>query len=514
MSELSMDMEGPMLVAAPSSSVLRLVTPTCFAAFLFPALAGLCFGYDIGSTSGALQSFAINDSRATTSTLLSAVLHSASLFGALLGTFLTLAFAAALGRRREVMLGSVLYTFGSAICILNLGSKDITLALLLAGRVIYGVGIAFSMHAAPVYISEVMPAEVRGLFVSLKEGMIVTGIMMGFGAGVIFTNSAAWQYIWGIPIVIAIPIFIGTTFLPPSPRWLVQRAQEKAQRDGTAIDTAPAIEALARFRSTSTQESVEREVNEIVMLLEEAAGAGTQSTWGDLFKAKRALVAGLGLVLLQQVTGQPSVLYYQNDILLQAGFGDNSALAALGVSFAKLIATLCTVVTVDKFGRRPLLFVGITMMFVALVVLVIGFQLAEQSADPSKVVLTGPWPVIVLSALVLYVAGYQVGFGPIAWLLISEVFPLNSRTAALSLAVVVNFGFNLLATLTLAPLQSAFDSIQPGRGASYLFMIYAAFCLVSLYFVKTCVPETKGKTLEQIERELGGGADAKLPVVA
>jgi len=231
-----------------------------------------------------------------------------------------------------------------------------------------------------------------------------------------------------------------------------------------------------------------------------------------LFKARRALVAGLGLVLLQQVTGQPSVLYYQNDILVQVGFGENAALASLGVSVAKLLATLCTVVTVDKFGRRPLLFVGISMMLAALIILVIGFQLAEPLVgEPGKVMLTGAWPIIVLSALVLYVVGYQVGFGPIAWLLISEVFPLNSRTAALSLAVVVNFGFNLLATLTLPYLQSAVDSLQPGKGASFLFMIYAMFCVVSLVFVKQCVPETKGKTLEEIERELGLDANKQLP---
>ena len=175
------------------------------------------------------------------------------------------------------------------------------------------------------------------------------------------------------------------------------------------------------------------------------------------------------------------------------------------VGAAKLVATLFTVSVVDRFGRRPLLFAGVSMMLFALILLIAGFQLASPdlaSGSDDGVLLAAGWPPVIVFALVLYVCGYQVGFGPIAWLIISEVFPIKTRTRALSLAVIVNFGFNLLATFCLKPLQTGMDSISPGKGSSYLFMLYAMFCVVSIAFVHRFVPETKGKTLEQIEELL------------
>lgn len=170
------------------------------------------------------------------------------------------------------------------------------------------------------------------------------------------------------------------------------------------------------------------------------------------------------------------------------------------VGLAKLLATLVTVRCVDSFGRRPLLFVGIGMMLSALLLLGAAFQSATPGADGT--LLGAGWAPAVVAAFVAYVCGYQVGFGPIAWLLISEIFPLRTRTRALSAAVLVNFGFNLIMTFALQPLQAAFDRMQPGRGASYLFFLYALICVVSLAFVHLAVPETKGKSLEQIEAML------------
>jgi len=194
------------------------------------------------------------------------------------------------------------------------------------------------------------------------------------------------------------------------------------------------------------------------------------------------------------------VLYYQQAIFVDAGFGQFASSAAVIIGAAKLVATLVTVVTVDKFGRRPLLLIGIVMMLAALGLLASAFAVGSPDpADPSRLRLPAGWPPTVVFALVLYVCGYQVGFGPIAWLIISEVFPLRTRTRALSLAVVANFGFNLLMSFTLELLQDAFDALVPGFGQTLLFSLYAALCVVSLVFVVVCVPETKGKTLEQIE---------------
>merc|ERR1719399_1721751 len=137
------------------------------------------------------------------------------------------------------------------------------------------------------------------------------------------------------------------------------------------------------------------------------------------------------------------------------------------------------------------------MMLAALLVLGTGFYLSETHGEDLS--LPEGWPPAIIFAFMLYVCGYQVGFGPIAWLIISEVFPLNCRTRALSAAVTVNFGFNLLMTFTLTPLQHAFEELQPGKGQSYLFFLYGLFSCASLLFVFTSVPETKGKSLEEIQ---------------
>lgn len=256
--------------------------------------------------------------------------------------------------------------------------------------------------------------------------------------------------------------------------------------------------ALTRLRRGAAPHQVENEAAEIVNTLEEARVAnGLQ----EVCAARRALVAGLGIVALQQLTGQPSVLYYQKTVFELAGFRDLASSASVIIGAAKLLATLVAVSFVDRFGRRPLLFAGIGMMLAALLTLACGFGLGTQAGDGTLVLAPG-WPAIVVLALVVYVCGYQIGFGPIAWLMISEVFPLKTRTQALSLAVLLNFGTNLVMTFALKHIQGCFDALLPGRGGALLFALYAAFCALSLLFVYAAVPETKGKSLEEIESML------------
>lgn len=476
-----------------------------YVAFLFPAFAGLLFGFDIGGASSAITSMThvtgIDDS-------MKSVITAASLMGATLGSVMVFWVGEPLGRRRELLIGASLYLIGSIVSVVAPGNGSVV-SIVIVGRIIYGLGIAFSMHAAPVYISEMAPSAIRGLLVSLKEGFIVGGILVGFVTSVIAeacaSETAVFRVIWAVPLAIAPIILVGMTFMPPSPRWLLLRAQRQAGLSLEPLgEKQPLREAaflsLTRFRRGMSAEAVEAELAEVEMTLQtETADAGS---WAELFSSKRALVAGLGLITLQQLTGQPSVLYYQEDIFREAGFGDFASKASVIVGGAKLLATLFTVRFVDRFGRRPLLFAGISLMLVALGLLVAAFQLASEpdtSAAGKDVELAQGWPPIVVTALVIYVCGYQVGFGPIAWLIISEVFPIKTRTRALSLAVIVNFGFNLLTTLTLNSIQTAMDHVAPGKGSSYLFLIYAAFCVFSLLFVSRCVPETKGKTLEEIE---------------
>jgi len=210
-------------------------------------------------------------------------------------------------------------------------------------------------------------------------------------------------------------------------------------------------------------------------------------------------------LFLQQVTGQPAVLYFQTNISKGAGFASTAALSSVGVGFVKLLATLFTVWRVDQYGRRQLLLWGIALMMIALAILGLAFAFrhcddphtAVADCAPEKVSLPRGWAIATVFALMLNVSGYQVGFGPISWLMISEIFPLGVRGAALSTAAMVNFGSNFLMTLCQTALMAA---LTP----SGTFFTYLGLALISFAFVLMIVPETKGKTLEEIENEMTG----------
>jgi hypothetical protein len=229
----------------------------------------------------------------------------------------------------------------------------------------------------------------------------------------------------------------------------------------------------------------------------------------DTFKYPKPLYIGCGLVFLQQVTGQPSVLYFATNIFKSAGFGQLAALSSVFVGLVKLLATMFTVFRVDKYGRVLLLTVGIAMMIVALAFIGTAFIFRECTAEgvslkdckDADVSLPQEWAFVTVGGLMLYVSGYQVGFGPISWLMISEIFPLKVRGGAMSIAAIVNFGSNIIMTLLQQVLQDAFTPAG-------VFFGYLGLSVVSLVFVRVVVPETKGKTLEEIEAMLAGGQDA------
>ena len=286
-----------------------------YLAFLFPALAGFLFGYDIGTASGAVASLSAlsNATNATQLTTLEvSIFTSASLFGATLGSILAFWIGQPLGRRRELILGSTLYLLGSLVS--GLGPGDA--ATVVSGRAVYGFGIAFCMHAAPVYISEMAPAAQRGLLVSLKEGFIVLGVLCGFAATACAEHFLAaaevYRTVWTPAALVGVLIAVGMSQMPPSPRWLMLRDSVALLPKQPTRGRELAAAALRRFRRGASEAEIEAEIEEIEATLAEAAGGGGGGGGcREILRARRALVAGLGLVVLQQLTGQPSVLYYQ-----------------------------------------------------------------------------------------------------------------------------------------------------------------------------------------------------------
>lgn len=498
--------------SSPSGSASQAIDWTAVAAlFAAPALGGALFGYDIGATSGALVSLksAVHSGvpwASSLSPLQSGAVVSASLAGALAGSAAAFTLGDKIGRKGELAAAGVLYSAGA----LATGGAS-SLPLLLLGRAAYGLGIGLAMHAAPAYIAETAPATVRGLLISLKEGFIVGGILAGFVASAALVDGdGGWRVIWGtaaLPgFLLAAGAFLAT---PESPRWLLLAGKGKAA----------AREALrkARGRGCPDAASLEAELEEMASSSGgggagegASAAADAPPSLSDLVSVprfRRPLLLGLGLVVAQQITGQPSVLYYAPDVFASAGFaaGSQAASVAVGLGLFKLVATGVAVATVDRVGRRPLLIGGVATMSGALAVLAAA-QKAATGAGAAAVAATAasssPPPLaswVAVAALLTYVGAYQVSFGPITWLLVGEIFPLRARGRAAALATLTNFGANAAVSLALPPLQAF-------AGPSATYALFSVIAAASAVLIADNVPETKGKTLEEIEAVFSSAA--------
>ncbi|KAG4984949.1 hypothetical protein JHK84_032875 [Glycine max] len=449
--------------------------------FLFPALGGLLFGYDIGATSSATISIESPTLSGVSWYKLSSVeiglLTSGSLYGALIGSVLAFNVADFLGRRKELIGSAVVYLVGALVTALAPNFP-----VLVLGRLVFGTGIGLAMHAAPMYIAETAPTPIRGQLISLKEFFIVLGMVAGYGIGSLFVETVAgWRYMYGVSSPVAIIMGLGMWWLPASPRWLLLRAIQGKGDVQNSKDIA--IRSLCQLQGQAFNDSIPWQVDEILAELS-YLGEEKEATFGELFQGKclKALWIGAGLVLFQQITGQPSVLYYAGSIFQSAGFSGASDATRVSILLGvfKLIMTGVAVVVVDKLGRRPLLLGGVSGIVISLFFLGSYYIFLDNT------------PVVAVVGLLLYVGSYQISFGPIGWLMIAEIFPLRLRGRGLSIAVLVNFGANALVTFAFSPLKALL-------GAGILFYTFGVIAVTSLVFIYLVIPETKGLTLEEIE---------------
>ncbi|KAL0436611.1 UNVERIFIED_CONTAM: D-xylose-proton symporter-like 3, chloroplastic [Sesamum radiatum] len=455
--------------------------------FLFPTLGGLLFGYDIGATSGATISLQSPELSGTNWFNFSAVqlglVVSGSLYGALAGSLIVYPLADFLGRRRELIIASLFYLIGALLTAYAPG-----LGVLLVARLLYGLGIGMAMHGAPLYIAETCPSQIRGTLISLKELFIVMGILLGYFVGNFEINAiGGWRYMYGFSAPIALLMGLGMWSLPPSPRWLLLRA---VQGKGSLQEyKEKAILALRKLRGWSGEDKVsEKQIEDTLVSLKAAYGSNeSEGSFLEVFQGPslKAFIIGGGLVLFQQITGQPSVLYYAGPILQTAGFSAAADATKLSVVVGvfKLLMTGVAVLKVDDLGRRPLLIGGVAGLAFSLLLLSAYYKFL------------GGFPFVAVAALLLYVGCYQISFGPISWLMVSEIFPLRTRGKGISLAVLTNFGSNAIVTFAFSPLKELL-------GAENLFLLFGAIAVLSLVFVVTSVPETKGLSLEEIESKI------------
>jgi SP family galactose:H+ symporter-like MFS transporter len=424
------------------------------------ALAGLLFGYDTGVISGAIL-FVRKDF--LLSTFQEEVVVSAVLLGAVAGAAFGGKLADALGRRKLLIQVAILFIIGA------IGTALAPTPTLLAiGRVIVGIAIGIASFTAPLYISEVSPPAIRGKLVSLNQLMITLGIVVSYLADYGLADKEAWRWMFGLAAIPALILLIGLFFVPESPRWLMGRSREHEARA-----------VLQRIRESSDVSAELAEIKEDLSLQE--------GGWRELLNVslRRPLIIGIGLAIFQQFTGINTVIYYAPTIFQLAGLHSASAaiLATVGVGVVNVLLTIVALRILDRAGRRPLLLWGLVGMVISLGVLGAAFLLAGSSPIVA-------WLAVI--SLAVYVACFAIGLGPVFWLLISEIYPLKIRGRAMGVATMMNWGSNLIVALT-------FLSLLHSLGRSATFWLYAVVGILAWFFVYRLVPETKGRTLEQID---------------
>lgn len=434
-----------------------------YIAAAFAALGGLLFGYDTGVISGA-ELFFKNDF--TLSTFALEVIVSGVLAGAATGALAGGRLADLFGRRKLLIVTAVIFAAGAILCAVATSA-----AILIVGRIIVGLGIGLSSGTVPVYISEVSPAEARGWQVSLFQLAITFGILLAYVVDYAFARIEGWRWMFGLAVIPAAIFALGMLYLPESPRWLAMKGNRTAART-----------VLMRIRGTS---DVDAEMEEVEGTIEQAEKSGAIS---DLFapSLRPALVAGIGLAIFQQVTGINTVIYYAPLIIQSAGISSASGaiLATAGIGIVNVLMTIVAMRLIDRIGRKPLLLTGIAGMAVSLGILSLSFHMSMR---------TGALAWVAVISMMAYVASFAISLGPIFWLLISEIYPLKIRSSSEGLAATFNWGSNLVVTLTFLTLVQRF-------GASSTFFLYALFAVAAWIFSYKYVPETKGRTLEEIER--------------
>ena len=420
------------------------------------ALGGAIFGYDTSVISGAML-FLRRDFHLSDVQLEFAV--GIALAGALAGAALAGYCTDRWGRRWMLLMTAIGFGVFSLLSGLAVGLVSFSIA-----RFFVGVCIGVASLTVPLYISEMSPARIRGALVSLNQLAIGTGIGVAYFVDYAFAASESWRWMFASAVFPAIVLVVGMIFLPESPRWLARKGfREKA---------------LENFHRLGRGDEAETELADVESVLrEEQEGLGILLRPG--FRV--AVLVGVGLAIFQQITGINTIIYYSPAILQMSGYPSAKAaiLAAAIIGLANIIVALIAIAVVDHVGRRFMLLLSTAGMTVALASIGAAFH---QN-----------WGGTVMLCVVIgYCVAFGIGLGPVMWLLISEIYPTKIRGKAMSLATLSVWGANWLVAVT-------FLTLLHRAGPARTFWLYGSISVAAFIFCYVFVPETKGRTLEQIE---------------
>ncbi|PTH35922.1 MFS transporter [Staphylococcus arlettae] len=435
---------------------------TKYLIFILGALGGLLYGYDNGVISGALL-FIDNDIPLNSFT--EGLVVSSMLIGAIIGSGASGPLADKLGRRRLVLFIAIIYIIGSITLFI---APNIT--ILVIGRLIIGLAVGGSMATVPVYLSEMAPTELRGSLGTLNQLMITIGILSAYIVNYAFADIEGWRWMLGLAVVPSIILLIGIVFMPESPRWLLEHRSEQAARDVMKI-------------TFDNNEEINSEIKEMreISAISESTWAVIKSPW-----LRPTLIIGCIFALFQQIVGINAIIFYAPTIFSKAGLGEaTSILGTVGIGTINVLVTIIAVFIVDKVDRKKLLVTGNIGMVTSLIIMaVLIWTIGITSSS---------WIIII--CLSLFIVFFGITWGPILWVMLPEMFPTRARGAATGVAtLVLNIG-----TLIVAQL---FPILNNALSTEWVFLIFAMIGVLALAFVIKYLPETRGRSLEEIEYDL------------
>lgn len=446
-----------------------------FALFACIALSasGIMFGYDNSVMSGAIgyitDRFTLNP--ATVGMVVSGIT-----IGAVIGALFAGVLTDAIGRKKALLLAAVFFAVGS---LAQSVAQEPTLLIIF--RFVAGLGIGLTNTVSPVYIAEIAPSKIRGAFGAMYQLLVSIGLTVVFfinayiasSGDVAWNVSTGWRLMLGMGAVPAIIVFVLVCFVPESPRWLRLKGR-----------TNKAAEVLGRIREAGETEKELAEIDEAIERSKEEKSASFKA----IFKPGIRKIVGIGFLvaLFQHITGIDGIIYYCAIIFEEAGLGRNAALYnTIFVGITLIIFTIVAILLVDRVGRKVLLVVGTAIMVLSLLVLTILFKTGSTNI------------VFITVSMLIYIAGFSIGMGSVTWVVLGEIFPTKVKGVALSLSMTAYWIANFLVAQFI-PIFSA------NWGMGTVFLIFCVLSFIALIFYIKILPETKGKTLEEIESDMLG----------
>ena len=460
----------PPLTPGPHRKRLGLISVVaCF--------GGLLFGYDTGVINGALRPMS---EELGLTPLTEGVVTSSLVFAAAVGALSCGRLSDAWGRRKTILLLAVLFFVGTAIVVFTPNYE-----VLVVGRVFLGLAVGGASAVVPVFLAEMAPYEIRGSIAGRNEVAIVIGQLAAFVINAVIGNvfsetTGVWRIMFAICALPAVGLFIGMLRMPESPRWLV----EKGRHD----------EALAVLKTIRSEDRAIAELGEVEHVTEEERAA-QQIGLAAILSNKhlvRIMLVGIGLGIVQQFTGINSIMYYGQIVLIESGFSASAALIAnIAPGVIAVVGGFIALAMMDRLDRRKTFMIGLTLTTTCHLLIGV-FSLVLEAGNPLR-----PW--VILALVVAFVGSMQTFLNVAVWVYLSEVFPLHMRGFGIGVSIFMLWVANGVLSLY-------FPSLVNAVGITGTFFLFAGVGVLSLLFVHTQVPETRGRTLEALEEDVSTGA--------